>query len=187
MPREPHCPRAVAFATEDVKLCETDKKPNVLPPADRAGISRRRLLGSTSLVAASVAASFALPRTASSQGVNVLPTPEPPFQGKIGRTVRDSTPDFPKGVEAPAGAPNVLLILTDDVGFGATSTFGAPIRTPNFERIWSCVDNGLCGSSCVAADNDEVCHPVDNQGADVVAKPGVCGSSSHWRSARLWR
>jgi hypothetical protein len=121
-------------------LCETDKKPNVLPPADRAGISRRRLLGSTSLVAASVAASFALPRTASSQGVNVLPTPEPPFQGKIGRTVRDSTPDFPKGVEAPAGAPNVLLILTDDVGFGATSTFGAPIRTPNFERI---ADTGL--------------------------------------------
>ena len=41
----------------------------------------------------------------------------------MGRTLKDSTPDFPKGVEAPAGAPNVLLILTDDVGFGATSTF----------------------------------------------------------------
>jgi len=35
---------------------------------------------------------------------SVLPKPEPPFQGKIGRTVKDSTPDFPKGVEAPAGA-----------------------------------------------------------------------------------
>src|SRR5262249_48776398 len=64
-----------------------------------------------------------------------LPKLKPPFQGKIGRTVRDSTPDFPKGVEAPAGAPNVLLIMTDDVGFGASSTFGGPIQTPNFQRI----------------------------------------------------
>jgi len=71
---------------------------------------------------------------------SVLPKPEPPFQGKIGRTVKDSTPDFPKGVEARAGAPNILLILTDDVGFGATSTFGGPIQTPNFQRI---ADNGL--------------------------------------------
>ena len=70
----------------------------------------------------------------------VLPKPEPPFQGKIGRTVKDSTPDFPKSVEAPAGAPNVLLIMTDDVGFGASSTFGGPIQTPNFQRI---ADRGL--------------------------------------------
>ena len=70
----------------------------------------------------------------------VLPRPEPPLQGEIGRTVRDSKPDFPKGVEAPAGAPNVLLILTDDVGFGASSTFGGPIETPNFQRL---ADSGL--------------------------------------------
>ena len=44
-----------------------------------------------------------------------LPRPEPEFRGKIGRTAKDSKPDFPKGVEAPPGAPNVLLILTDDV------------------------------------------------------------------------
>jgi arylsulfatase len=71
---------------------------------------------------------------------SVLPKPEAPFQGKIGRTVKDSTPDFPKGLEAPTGAPNVLLILTDDVGFGASSTFGGPIETPNFQRI---ADAGL--------------------------------------------
>src|SRR5215468_1230796 len=82
---------------------------------------------------------IAVGATASAQE-SVLPKPEPPFQGKIGRTVKDSTPDFPKGVEAPAGAPNILLILTDDVGFGATSTFGGPIQTPNFQRI---ADNGL--------------------------------------------
>src|SRR5262249_47258411 len=57
-------------------------------------------------------------------GQEVLPQPLPPFKGTIGRTTKDSTPDFPKGVEAPQGAPNVLLILTDDVGFGASSTFG---------------------------------------------------------------
>ena len=66
---------------------------------------------------------------------DVLPQPPAPFKGKIGRTVKDSTPDFPKGVEAPKGAPNVLLILTDDVGFGASSTFGGPIATPNFQRL----------------------------------------------------
>jgi len=70
----------------------------------------------------------------------VLPRPEQPFEGKIGRTVKDSTPDFPKGVTAPPNAPNVLLIITDDVGFGATSTFGGPIQTPTFQRL---ADNGL--------------------------------------------
>jgi arylsulfatase A-like enzyme len=69
----------------------------------------------------------------------VLPHPEPTFKGKIGRTVKDSTPDFPKGVEAPQGAPNVLLIMTDD-GFGASSTFGGPIQTPTFQRL---ADSGL--------------------------------------------
>ena len=65
----------------------------------------------------------------------ILPQPEPPFRGKIGRTVKDSTPDFPKEVEAPKGAPNILLILTDDVGFGASSTFGGPVQTPTFQRL----------------------------------------------------
>src|SRR5215470_19221297 len=78
-----------------------------------------------------LAAGLALPVAAQ----NVLPRPEPPFKGKIGRTAKDSVPDFPKGIEAPKGAPNVLLILTDDVGFGASSTFGGPIQTPTFDRV----------------------------------------------------
>ena len=69
-----------------------------------------------------------------------LPQPEQPFKGKIERTVKGSTPDFPKGVEAPEGAPNVLLIMTDDVGFGASSTFGGPIQTPTFQGL---ADSGL--------------------------------------------
>src|SRR5215467_9018853 len=69
-----------------------------------------------------------------------LPRPDPPFKGKIERTVKGSVPDFPKSVEAPKGAPNVLLLLTDDVGFGAISTFGGPIQTPSMQRI---ADSGL--------------------------------------------
>src|SRR3989304_10454346 len=65
----------------------------------------------------------------------VLPVPPPPFKGKVGRTAAESTPDFPKPIEAPKGAPNVLLIMTDDVGFGASSTFGGPIPTPNFDKL----------------------------------------------------
>src|SRR5215469_12371793 len=119
---------------------KSNKKSSAPSPVGKVEISRRRLLGSSSVIAASAVASAALPRTAESQTPSVLPPPQPPFQGKIGRTVKDSTPDFPKSLEAPPGAPNVLLILTDDVGFGATSTFGGPIQTPNFQRL---ADSGL--------------------------------------------
>jgi len=70
----------------------------------------------------------------------ILPRPETPFGGKIGRITKDSVKDFPKAVEAPKGAPNVLVILTDDVGFGASSTFGGPIPTETMDRL---AKNGL--------------------------------------------
>ena len=69
-----------------------DRKPDA---PGKVEISRRRLLGSSSVIAASAVASAALPDTVASQTPSVLPPPEPPFQGKIGRTVKDSTPDFP--------------------------------------------------------------------------------------------
>src|SRR6266705_198066 len=78
-----------------------------------------------------LAVTFAL--SASAQ--DVLPRPEQPFGGKIGRTTKESVKDFPKEVHAPKGAPNVLLILTDDVGFGASSTFGGPIPTATMDRL----------------------------------------------------
>src|SRR5262245_35922525 len=56
-------------------------------------------------------------------GSMVLPVPQPQFGGIIGRKASESKPDFPKAVTAPKGAPNILLILTDDTGFGAASTF----------------------------------------------------------------
>ncbi|MEM8677796.1 MAG: arylsulfatase [Planctomycetota bacterium] len=64
-----------------------------------------------------------------------LPIPQPSFHGKVGLTPAESIKDFPAEVQAPAGAPNVLVILTDDVGFGASSTFGGPIPTPTFDRL----------------------------------------------------
>jgi arylsulfatase A-like enzyme len=70
----------------------------------------------------------------------VLPAPPAPFEGQIGLSAKDSKPDFPKPVHAPKGAPNVVLILLDDVGFGASSTFGGPINTPTLERL---AKNGL--------------------------------------------
>ena len=42
---------------------------------------------------------------------------------------------YPAIAKAPAGAPNILLVLTDDVGFGAASTFGGPVPTPNLDRL----------------------------------------------------
>jgi arylsulfatase A-like enzyme len=64
-----------------------------------------------------------------------LPRPAPPFKGHIGLTPKDSAPDFPGEVKAPKGAPNILLILTDDVGFAASSTFGGPVPTPTMDRL----------------------------------------------------
>ena len=66
-----------------------------------------------------------------------LPIRRPRFAGGIGRTLADSTPDWDQAshVEPPEGAPNVLLVLIDDAGFGNPSTFGGPIQTPNYTRL----------------------------------------------------
>ena len=65
----------------------------------------------------------------------ILPRPEQPFRGHIGLTVKESVKDFPEQITAPDKAPNILLILTDDVGFGASSTFGGQIPTPAMDRL----------------------------------------------------
>ena len=68
---------------------------------------------------------------------SALPIPDRTFGGAAGRTLRDSVPDWMMipGAKAPEGAPNVLLVLIDDAGFGGPDTFGGPIRTPNFTRV----------------------------------------------------
>ncbi|WP_209442302.1 arylsulfatase [Neoroseomonas oryzicola] len=64
-----------------------------------------------------------------------LPAPTPPFTGSIMPNSVDSTAAWPPQVMPPEGAPNVLLILTDDVGFGAPGTFGGVIPTPTLDRV----------------------------------------------------
>lgn len=64
-----------------------------------------------------------------------LPAPTPPFTGLIMPNAGDSQPAWPPQVMPPEGAPNVLVILTDDVGFGAPSTFGGVIPTPALDRV----------------------------------------------------
>src|SRR5512139_1097055 len=65
----------------------------------------------------------------------VLPRPDRPFAGVANRTLQGSTPDYAVPARAPAGAPNILLVLIDDTGFGNPSTFGGPIRTPTLDRL----------------------------------------------------
>lgn len=62
------------------------------------------------------------------------------FPGRIGRTWQDSEPAFPIPPEAPEGAPNILYIILDDVGYGWCEPFGGLIRTPNIMRL---AENGL--------------------------------------------
>lgn len=69
------------------------------------------------------------------QDRSVLPVPRAPFDGTIAPNVLDAKPGTPRDVRAPAGAPNVLMFLSDDVGFAMTSAFGGPVPTPNFERL----------------------------------------------------
>ena len=67
----------------------------------------------------------------------VLPIPDPNFGGTIGRTIDASVADWTINMtpSPPEGAPNVLLVLIDDAGFGNPSTFGGPASTPTMTRV----------------------------------------------------
>ena len=66
---------------------------------------------------------------------SALPPVPPKFGGEVKPSLAGSKPWWPPTIVPPKGAPNVLLILTDDVGFGAPSTFGGVIPTPALDRI----------------------------------------------------
>ena len=66
---------------------------------------------------------------------DVLPAPAPPFGGEINLNANQSRPWWPPRVVPPEGAPNVLLIMTDDSGYGVPGTFGGVIPTPALDRI----------------------------------------------------
>jgi len=65
----------------------------------------------------------------------VLKQPNSSFKGEIRKTVADSTPWWPLQTQARAGAPNVLLVLFDDVGFSDFGCYGSSIKTPTIDRL----------------------------------------------------
>ncbi|MBW2369942.1 MAG: sulfatase-like hydrolase/transferase, partial [Deltaproteobacteria bacterium] len=62
------------------------------------------------------------------------------FQGKVGRTLAESEPWWPERPKAPAGAPNVIIVLADDMGFSDPGCYGSEIETPNLDRL---AENGV--------------------------------------------
>jgi arylsulfatase len=94
----------------------------------------------TAVLLASLLALFAILPGAKLGAQSQLPQPDPQFKGQIGETFKDSTPSYPQPVRAKSGSPNVLIILTDDTGFGMVSTFGGPAPTPTLDRL---AENGL--------------------------------------------
>ena len=103
----------------------------------------RKLLANCALLAFAGSAAYAQqitgtpgsPSATTTLDGRYVPNPPAPFGGVINLDATNSTPYWPPTVVPPKGAPNVLLIITDDVGFGAPSTFGGVIPTPALDRI----------------------------------------------------
>jgi arylsulfatase len=70
------------------------------------------------------------------RGGSGLPRQAPKINAEVGRTYLDSKQGrIPGPPKAPEGAPNIVIVLLDDVGFSATGTFGGPVPTPTFDRL----------------------------------------------------
>ncbi len=98
-------------------------------------ISSFLLAGGNAASAQQVTGTLGSPSATTTIDGKQLPPPPPKFGGVIKESATDSTPWWPPRVVPPKNAPNVLLIMTDDVGFGAPSTFGGVIPTPNLDRV----------------------------------------------------
>lgn len=87
------------------------------------------------LFSGTIPADDATPAVDETADRTVLPIPLKPKGGVTGVTVKESTPPKIEPVRAPKDAPNVVVVLLDDVGFGATGTFGGPIPTPTTDAL----------------------------------------------------
>jgi arylsulfatase A-like enzyme len=90
---------------------------------------------STSVAAQQITGMPGSPGATTSIRGNQLPAPDPKFGGVIKDDALQSKPWWAPRIVPPKGAPNVLLIITDDAGFGVPSTFGGVIPTPTMDRI----------------------------------------------------
>jgi arylsulfatase len=108
-------------------------------------MNKRLIALSLSLLVSSLAVSFVqaqqitgtpgAPSATTTIDGKQLPPPDPKFGGVIKDGALQSKPWWAPRVVPPKGAPNVLLIITDDAGFGVPSTFGGVIPTPTMDRI----------------------------------------------------
>ena len=98
------------------------------------------ILGNGSLLAQQITGVPGSPSATTTIQGDQIPAPPAKFGGKIERTTVGSKPYWPARIAPPKGAPNVLLIMTDDSGYGVPSTFGGVIPTPALDRIAA---NGL--------------------------------------------
>jgi arylsulfatase len=93
------------------------------------------LLAASSAIAQQVYGTPGSPSATTTIPGNQLPPPPPQFGGVIKEDATQSKPWWPPRVVPPKGAPNVLLIMTDDSGYGVPSTFGGVIPTPTLDRL----------------------------------------------------
>ena len=94
------------------------------------------VLSLVAIIVVPVSAQEAPAATQSAGTPQILPRPDSHFDGNVGRTYLESdTPQFPQPVKAPEGAPNVVLILIDDAGFGQFSTFGGGTPSPTMDKL----------------------------------------------------
>jgi arylsulfatase A-like enzyme len=85
---------------------------------------------------------------------NQIPAPEPKFGGVIKETLQGSKTWWPPRIVPPKGAPNILLIMTDDQGYGVSGTFGGVIPTPALDRI------AKAGLRCTQFNSTALCSPT---------------------------
>ena len=123
-----------------------------------------------------MSANDSIPRTA-------LPIPSKARTGLITYDAKDPDTKFPpiEQLRPPKGAPNVLVILIDDVGFGASSAFGGPCQTPHAERL----DGKQVGAGKVAATAPMIFSCDD--GCDVGRDTGAPVSPDHGPRGRSGR
>jgi arylsulfatase A-like enzyme len=93
------------------------------------------LLAAHPVAAQQVTGTLGSPSATTTVSGRQLPPPDPKFGGVIKNDALQSTPWWAPRVVPPKGAPNVLLIITDDAGFGVPSTFGGVIPTPTMDRL----------------------------------------------------
>ena len=106
-------------------------------------LSRRTFMKLVTATAGAAGLSAAAPSAtvqAKEGGGVMLPAPDAPNKGTSAFFAKDATYPAIEPVRPPAGAPNVLIVLIDDMGFGASSAFGGPIHMPTLERL---ADDGL--------------------------------------------